>query len=103
MLDITMSSSPWSSPVILVKKDGLIWFCVDYRHINSITKKDTYPLLRIDATLNTLAGSKWSSTLDLLSGYWQVAMNEEDWEKRPLQQEMLQCNAYAMHQPLSKG
>ena len=56
-------------------------FCVDYRKVNSITRKDAYPLPRIDATLDTLAGSQWFSTLDLLSGYWQVEVEETDREK----------------------
>jgi hypothetical protein len=85
MLDsglIRPSSSPWTSPVVLVrKKNGKLRFCVDYRKLNSITKKDAYPLPRIDEMLNTLKGSKWFSTLDLASGYWQVAMHPTDREK----------------------
>ena len=49
---------------------------MDYRRVNSVTRKDAYPLPRIDTTLDTLAGSQWFSTLDLLSGYWQVEMEE---------------------------
>ena len=48
---------------------------------NSVTRKDAYPLPRIDDTLTNLAGYKWYSTLDLISGYWQVALDEEDGEK----------------------
>ena len=76
------SNSPWAAPVVLVrKKDGSLRFCVDYRKINTITRKDAYPLPRVDDTLDTLAGAKWFSALDLLSGYWQVEVAAEDREK----------------------
>jgi hypothetical protein len=79
---IRSSNSPWTSPVVLVrKKNGTLRFCVDYRKLNAITKKDAYPLPRIDEMLNALAGSYWFTTLDLASGYWQVAMNQHDREK----------------------
>ena len=73
---IKTSNSPWASPVVLVKKkDGTTRFCVNYRKVNAVTRKDGYPLPRVDDTLDTLAGSKWFSTLDLISGYWQVEMS----------------------------
>ncbi|GBM95875.1 Retrovirus-related Pol polyprotein from transposon 412 [Araneus ventricosus] len=79
---IEESSGPWASPIVLVKKkDGSIRFCVDYRKLNEITIKDSYPLPRIDDTLDALKGSQWFSTLDLKSGYWQVEIQPEDKEK----------------------
>ena len=75
---IKPSSSPWASPVVLVpKKDGTHRFCIDYRRLNSITKKDVYPLPRIDDILDTLGGTKYFSSLDLASGYWQVSLDAE--------------------------
>uniref|UniRef100_A0A1X7UKX1 Integrase catalytic domain-containing protein n=1 Tax=Amphimedon queenslandica TaxID=400682 RepID=A0A1X7UKX1_AMPQE len=82
MLDkniISRSHSPWSSPIILVqKKDVSLRFCVDYRRINEVTRKDAYPLPRIDETLHTLSRSSLFTTLDLLNGYWQVEVAEQD-------------------------
>ncbi len=69
----------WASPVVLVtKNDGSTHFCVDYYKSNDVTRKDTYPLPRIDDTLDALWGSQYFSTLDLYSGYWQVKMDPAD-------------------------
>ena len=61
----------------MTKKDGGTRFCVDYRLLNLATVKDSYPLPRIDDTLDMLAGKRWFSTLDLASGYWQVSLSPE--------------------------
>ena len=63
------------------KEDGSKRFCVDYRKLNEVTKRDSYPLPRVDTTLDAVSVSNWFSTLDLKSGYWQVKMVEKDKEK----------------------
>ena len=79
---ISPSKSPWTAPIVLVKKrDGTCRFCVDYRQVNGVTRKGAYPLPRVDDILETLAGSQLFSTLDLVSGYWQVEVKPENQEK----------------------
>ncbi|KAL6491500.1 hypothetical protein MHYP_G00018450 [Metynnis hypsauchen] len=76
------SSSEWASPVVLVrKKDGGVRWCVDYRCLNSIPTKDAYPIPKIEECLDVLEGAIVFSTLDLQSGYWQIAVDEQDSEK----------------------
>ena len=79
---IEPSYSSWASPIVLVeKKDGTVRFCVDFRLVNDLLVKDSYPLPRIDDSIDALRGSQWFSTLDLQSGYWQLPMDPKDKDK----------------------
>ena len=76
---IQPSTSPYGAPVLLVKKkDGTMRMCVDYRALNSVTVKNAYPLPRIDELLDKIQGSKYFSSLDLLSGYHQLTLQPTD-------------------------
>eukprot|EP00833_Pecoramyces_ruminatium_P018235 jgi/Orpsp1_1/1192267/evm.model.d7180000091854.1 len=76
---IVPSSSPWSSPVVLVlKKNGQVRMCVDYRVVNNYTKKDAYALPLIDDILYYVGNTAVLSTIDLFSGYHQIPMHPED-------------------------
>ena len=64
------------------EKDGSLRFCIDYRHLNETSRKDSYPLSRIDSCLDAMAGAKWFSTFDLRAGYHQgIAMDPASAEK----------------------
>ena len=79
---IRKSRSPYRANFVLVKKKDGTWRpCVDFRDLNQVTKKDVYPLHRIDDTLDALGSSTVFSTLDLASGYWQVEMDHDSVEK----------------------
>ena len=74
---IRPSSSPCCNTVILIwKKDSGLCFCIDFRKLNMRTKKDSYPLPRIQETLESLEGSRIFCSFDFKSGFWQVEMDE---------------------------
>ncbi|CAF4649358.1 unnamed protein product [Rotaria sp. Silwood2] len=76
------SHSPWSSPVLLKKKpDGTYRFLVDFRRLNAITKKDSYPQPSAEELLHRLAGHRYFTKLDLKSGYFQIPIDELDIQK----------------------
>ena len=73
------SQSPYGAPILFVpKKDGRWRMCIDYQALNKQTIKDCYPLLRIDDLLDRLGKAKYFSTIDLASGYHQIAMKDDD-------------------------
>ena len=75
---IRESVSPWASPICLVsKKDGGVRLCVDYRKVNSLVKPDGFPLPRVQDCLDAVAVSKWFSTFDLTSGYYQIPLKSQ--------------------------
>ena len=77
--EIRVSQSPYASPVVLIRKpNGNIRFCIDFRQLNSRTKRDAYALPRIEM-YDCLYGARWFSSLD--SAYWQVEVDEADKEK----------------------
>ena len=103
MLDqgvICPSASPWASPVVLVKKpDGSDRFCANFQRVKAITKKDSYPLPRIAENLDALLGTQYFSSMDLMSGYWQIEMDPARVQRKdrffhPHWPVGVQCNAH---------
>ena len=79
---ISLSKSPWASPMVVVKKkDKSLRLCVDYRKLNAVTEADSFPLPSIEELLLKVRNSKFFSTLDLKSGYHQVAVATGDQQK----------------------
>ncbi len=76
---IRPSASEWASaPVLVRKKCGAVRYCIDYRALNAVSKKDAFPLPLIESCMDALSGTNFLSTLDLASGYWQIEVAEED-------------------------
>ena len=79
---IKPSKSPWNAPIILVKKkDQSIRFVCDFRELNDVTKKDTYPLPQIKDVIDKMHGAKYWTTLDAASAYWSIPLSESSKEK----------------------
>ena len=79
---IEPASTDWASPVVLVPKpDVSLRFCVDYRKLNALTIRDSYPLPLIDECLDSLGDATIFSTLDCNSGHWQIPVRDEDKDK----------------------
>ena len=78
---IRESNSPWAAAVVLVQQHSKWRTCIDYRRLNSVTRKDSFPLPRIDSIFDSLAGSQWFCCLDARSSFWQVEVEPADIEK----------------------
>ena len=94
MLDLEIiepSKSPYSSPVVLVrKKDGSCRFCIDFRGLSKITVFDAEPIPNVEDLFVRLAHSRFFTKIDLAKGYWQILVLPEDRPK----------TAFATHQGL---
>lgn len=78
---IEPSRSPWSAPVVIVYRNGKARFCVDYRKLNAATIPDVFHIPRQSDILQALSGAQVLSSLDVLSGFTQITIAEEDHEK----------------------
>ena len=74
---IERSASDWSAPVLVKKSDGTYRFCVDYRDLNKVTRKDAYPISNMDAILDKLRRARYLTKIDLKQAYFQVPMEEQ--------------------------
>jgi hypothetical protein len=76
---IEPTTSEWASPVVLVPKpDGSMRFCINYRRLNALTMRDSYPLPRMEECIDSLGDAKIFSTLNCNSGYWKIPVHPDD-------------------------
>lgn len=76
---IVPSQSPWGPPIVaVVKPNGSLRLCVDYRFLNSLMKNDSFPLPSNEDLLARMRVAKYFTTLDMLTGYHQIAMAPQD-------------------------
>ena len=74
---VTRAYSQWSSPVTLQPKpDSKVRFCIDFRRVNALTKADTYPVPRVDDSVDRIGAATFITKIDLVKGYWQVPLTE---------------------------
>jgi hypothetical protein len=86
---IEPATCEWASPIVLVlKPDGSLRFCVDYRRLNAINVPDTYPLPRMDECIDSLGDAVVFTTLGCNSGYWQIPVHPTIGTKLPLRPTM---------------
>ena len=79
---IEPAQSEWASPILFAPKaDGTLRFCVDYRRLNAMTLRDTYPIPRMDECIDSLGDAVIFSTLDCNAGYWQIRLAHGDRDK----------------------
>ena len=79
---IELSTSEWAAPVVFApKKDGSLRFCIDYRRLNALTIRDSYPIPRMDECIDSLGDATVFSTLDANAGYWHIPLHAEDKQK----------------------
>jgi hypothetical protein len=80
------SQSPYSSPIVLVKKpDGSTRFCIDFRALNKVTVFDAEPIPNVESLFCQLSGAHFFTKIDLSKGYWQILVKEEDRPKTAFQ------------------
>lgn len=96
---IRFSSSPFASPILLVKKEDATWrFCMDYRALNSITSKNNYPIPIVEDLFSEFSSSRFFYKVDLRSGYHQVRMKEgEEYLQNSPRLVWVYCDSFWTH------